>query len=855
MKYTIQGNFLSRLLFLMILFVMVFWTKIIASSAIWNAIFLPLIANRWPGAPAYFSEVLITEVMYAGVDQKPGLEWIEIYSRGSAPISLNGYKIGDGESQGDREGMYHFPRGTVLDPAEIVIIANRAADFFAIYGFKPDFEITNSDEFIPDLRKYKGWAVGGLNLSNSGDEVVLLNEDDLIIDAISWGDSTFAFDPSVPEVPQGYSLERTPADQDRDRASDWRGQPSPAPGMVDLQPPTATPTIPLTPTPEPCHPPNVLITEVLYDPLGNSEPQAEWFEIYQIDDQDLWLSCLRIGDEETGGGGEGMYRFPPGYMFSPGRVIVVAYRGDLFMELYGKPPDFEIENRLLDVPDMIKDRGWASGNLNLSNAGDDLLILDDTGTLIDAVSWGNSTFAFNPSVELAAEGHSLARSPANIDTDSAGDWLEQSIPDPGSVDVDPPQSTATNTPTPSPTLTPMVTSSSTPEPCEPIELLISEVYFDPPGSEDPDGEWFEIFNPENRQASLSCYKIGDEETPGGGEGMYVFPKDVYLEAGEVLVVAYRGTTFLTMYGFKPNFELIASDANVPEMLKYSNWANGSLNLSNAGDEILLLGAEDNLVDAVSWGDSQFAFSPSVPLVAAGHSLERKPADQDTDTALDWIDQSFPHPGEVDLTPPTSTPTPSLTPTMTLTPLPQLSPTPTRTIGPQGGFVINEIHADPDTVFGDANADGSPDSLEDEFVEIVNVSTVSIDLAGWTIRDAGTLRHIFPTSSVILPGCSLVVFGGGAPQGTFGNSLVQVASTGSLGLNDRGDMVYLYNANGDLITVYTYGVEANDNQSITRSPDIYGEEPLIKHSLAEGANGALFSPGTHVNGTIFVGCTP
>lgn len=854
MRQLIPRKMPSKLLTVIVLFATI-GAGFAASPATWYAIYLPLIADKWPGAPAYFSEVLITEVMYEGVEQNPNLEWIEIYSRGNVPLSLNGYKIGDGESQGDREGMYHFPRGTVLEPAHVLVVANRATDFFSIFGFDPDFEIIDSDQSVPDLRKYKAWAVGNLNLSNSGDEVVLLNEDNLIVDAVSWGDSTFAFDPSVSKVPPGYSLERTPADQDRDRASDWRGQSSPAPGVVDLRPPTPTSTILPTATWEPCSPAEILITEVLYDPLGNPEPESEWFEILNVDDQNIRLSCLRIGDEEIFGGGEGMYQFPAGYLIDAGKVVVIAYRGDLFASQYGKLPDFEIENSLSQVPDMVKDRSWASGSLNLSNVGDDVLILDDTYTPVDAVSWGDSDFSFSPSVELVAEGHSLARSPANIDTNTAEDWIEQSIPDPGFVDANPRPPTATYTPTPAPSATQTATLTPTPEPCEKINLLVSEVFFDPLGSGDPDGEWFEIFNPEIREANMACYKVGDEETQGGGEGMYIFPSGAHLAPERILVVAYRGTTFYSTYGFKPDFEITASDADVPELLKYSPWASGSLNLSNAGDDVILLGDEDNLVDAVSWGNSQFAFSPSAPVVDSGHSLERRPADRDTDTAQDWIDQSFPNPGEVDLNPPTSTSTPTPTRTLTPTPSPALSPTPTRTTSPQGGFVINEIHADPDVTLGDANADGRADTLEDEFVEMVNVNTGSVDLAGWTIRDAAAIRHVFPASSIIRPGCSLVIFGGGAPQGSFGYSLVQIASTGSLGLNDRGDIVYLYNASGELIAAYTFGVEANDDQSVTRSPDILGPEPLIKHSLAEGADGSLFSPGTKVDGTVFSGCSP
>ena len=101
-------------------------------------------------------------------------------------------------------------------------------------------------------------------------------------------------------------------------------------------------------------------------------------------------------------------------------------------------------------------------------------------------------------------------------------------------------------------------------------------------------------------------------------------------------------------------------------------------------------------------------------------------------------------------------------------------------------VINEISADPDSSAGDANGDGTAHFSEDEFVEIVNVSGADLDISGWTISDAVGVRHMFPAGSVITNGCSVVVFGGGTPTGSFGNSLVQTSSSGQLGLNNGGD---------------------------------------------------------------------
>ena len=185
-----------------------------------------------------------------------------------------------------------------------------------------------------------------------------------------------------------------------------------------------------------------------------------------------------------------------------------------------------------------------------------------------------------------------------------------------------------------PSLTPIRAASNT--------LVITEVMYDPEGAE-PDGEWIEIYNLSGAAIDLSGYQVGDEETQGGAEGMMQFPGGASLASGQVIVVANKSAAFFAAYGFKPAYELLESDPAVPNLLN-SAWATGSVALANGGDEVLLLDPGDAVVDSVSWGSSTFAFNPSIASVAEGHSVERRPATVDTDTALNWIDQPFPAPG-------------------------------------------------------------------------------------------------------------------------------------------------------------------------------------------------------------------
>ncbi|UCD74132.1 MAG: lamin tail domain-containing protein, partial [Phycisphaerales bacterium] len=150
-------------------------------------------------------------------------------------------------------------------------------------------------------------------------------------------------------------------------------------------------------------------------------------------------------------------------------------------------------------------------------------------------------------------------------------------------------------------------------------------------------------------------------------------------------------------------------------------------------------------------------------------------------------------------------------------------------------VINEIHADPDPTYGDANHDGVSNYQQDEFVEIVNDTGAQLDMSGWELHDFNVgLRHVFPSNTVIEDLCAIVIFGGGDPApGTFGGATVQTASTGQLGLNNAGDTVSIYDSTQVLRAQVEYGSEGGDNQSLTRDPDITGVY-FVKHSEANGS---------------------
>ena len=290
-------------------------------------------------------------------------------------------------------------------------------------------------------------------------------------------------------------------------------------------------------------------------------------------------------------------------------------------------------------------------------------------------------------------------------------------------------------------------------------IVVSEVLYDAAGAE-PDEEWIEIYNLSASPIDLSDYKVGDEETQGGGEGMAQFPAGTTIDAGGVIVIANKATAFSAVYGFNPDFELVDSDPDVPDMIPYTAWASRDVQLAGSSDKVLILDSSDSMVDAVSWGSSTFAFDPPAPDVAAGHSLERVPANEDTDTADDFVDQDTPAPGQV-----------------------QVSQ------GPQ--IVINEIMIDPAAV----------DDSVGEWFELYNAGSEAIDIQGWSIL-SGEEEHLI-TESLVIPVGGYVVLGNNGDSDTNGGLTVDYVYGSDITLDNTADTLSLKYGDGYTADMVNY----------------------------------------------------
>jgi hypothetical protein len=244
----------------------------------------------------------------------------------------------------------------------------------------------------------------------------------------------------------------------------------------------------------------------------------------------------------------------------------------------------------------------------------------------------------------------------------------------------------------------------------------------------------------------------------------------------------------------------------------------------------------------------------IPTITATPSLNpQTPTASSTSTPSPTKDVSItPSPSHTGSPVPSPSSTASESPTPRFSQTPDMpSATPTQEYVEDVEIVLNEIHADPHPLLGDANGDGMVHSDDDEFLELINLTGSALDLSGWEIRDGVKTRYIFPPGTLLRGHCGLILFGGGTPAGPFGGSQVHV--TGSLGLNNSGDSISLWDQNGFLRLRYFYAAEGGLDQSLTRYPDLTGSPPLVLHGELPAAAGKLYSPGVQVDGGVFGVC--
>ncbi len=217
------------------------------------------------------------------------------------------------------------------------------------------------------------------------------------------------------------------------------------------------------------NPGDVVINEVEYDSAqSGTDSDYEWFELYNNKSSPITLSGWTVTDNTN-------TDIIPDLTLPAGGFAVVAAKQSGFEANYSGFSGLIV---------YLSDGKIGNG---LANGGDRLVLKDDGGTEIDAVSWGSDTYAFgigNGIKPLTDDGKSIARKPKGFDTNSSSDWEILSSPNPGTnphpsapTSPEEPASEPEKDAVPEPEAEPEVE----PEP-EPESVAVSATPEDPPES-------------------------------------------------------------------------------------------------------------------------------------------------------------------------------------------------------------------------------------------------------------------------------------------------------------------------------------------------------------------------------------
>jgi len=120
------------------------------------------------------------------------------------------------------------------------------------------------------------------------------------------------------------------------------------------------------------------------------------------------------------------------------------------------------------------------------------------------------------------------------------------------------------------------------------------------------------------------------------------------------------------------------------------------------------------------------------------------------------------------------------------------------------LLLNELIADPAS---DWDGDGSVGSRADEWVEVINAGTSSIDLSAYRLGDlSGGYSWRYGFNGSLAPGDVLLVYGSAAQVWQSENGFSAVG----LSLNNAGDTVYLYRIEGaDTVVADSYAYQTHE----------------------------------------------
>ncbi len=156
------------------------------------------------------------------------------------------------------------------------------------------------------------------------------------------------------------------------------------------------------------------------------------------------------------------------------------------------------------------------------------------------------------------------------------------------------------------------------------KIVLNEVLYDADSDvPDADAEWVELYNASDTPIDVGGWSLRD--------GANIDPLPPLVVPARAFAIVAASSAFRDAY---PDFA-------APVAILGGRIGNA---LGNDGDRLYLVDAAGLAVDAVSWGSDAGVLAPAVADVPSGHSIERRIAGVDSDTAADFADNEHPSPG-------------------------------------------------------------------------------------------------------------------------------------------------------------------------------------------------------------------
>jgi len=301
----------------------------------------------------------------------------------------------------------------------------------------------------------------------------------------------------------------------------------------------------------------ILITEVMQNPSAVTDSVGEWFEIVNSGVETVNLNGWTVRDD-----GIDSFVIEQDIILTPGAYAILGKNSDAAIN-GGVSVDYAYGSQMF-----------------LSNGGDELVLEDLSGNIVDEITWDGGPVWPDPT------GASMTLVDFSGDNNDGTKWIAEPTETYGDGDNGTPGN-----------------SDAT------FSLVITEIMQNPSAVSDSSGEWFEVLNTGAIAANLNGWTLRDD-----GSDSHAVTADVFIAPGKYVVFGNNSDS--------------ASNGGVDVIYEYSG-----MFLSNGSDELVLQRPDTSIEDQVNWDNGATFPDPS------GNSMTLASAFVDNSVGSNWFEET------------------------------------------------------------------------------------------------------------------------------------------------------------------------------------------------------------------------